>query len=313
MRRSLIAALLLVLVAGCSRAPGAYQPSDIQQQGVCDGVAQPAELTPLGPTADVTAAVVCGTTEKYVKGKGSWDFTVVRAVPAEKIPALVTALRLPDASGTADACTAMLVMVPGFVLTLADGSRIRPGVPGDGCHPRHEVLDALDVATSITTETRGTQVRSELEVTTNCGATAKSPAVWQSETIPGLAKLPPVPGSGSVSVCRYRGTPDQEGPLVAAGLQPAGVVAAGWPTAAQVGSLRCDTPDDVLDVPPVDWLMFLRTPTPPYRLDDAGGGVFALLELGGCGRLVDPVNGTAWSADLDVGTRLAALADHPVG
>lgn len=331
MRRWVMAVSVLLLAAGCAGvgaaggSPGNYQSADVQQQGSCDSVPAPATVSLIGASVTVTAAAVCSIEQQYVAHQGSWNFMVVRTVPTDKIPALVAALRLPDASGTAGACDASLITVPDFVLTLSDSSRIRLGLPGDGCHPRREAMAALAAATIEKSRTRGTQVRTESEITTNCGDGAKSPAIWQQSVSggdpntsagakdSGGAKVPTLPRTGSISVCRYRGTADQTGTLVATGLHPAAVVAARWPTASQIGPQHCATAGDVMSTPAVDWLMMQRAPQPPYVIDDPGSGLIAVLELGGCARLVDPVHGLVGSVDPSVIHRLAELADRPVG
>lgn len=213
-RRPLLFAMLLVLATGCASevGAGAHRATDQQQSGGCDGVAPPATLSLIGSSTNVTSAVVCADVEKYVPHQGSWTFAVVRQVPPARIPALVAGLTMPDEQATGDSCTAMLVVVPSFVLTLADGSRIRPRVPGDGCHPRRDALAALDVSTSypVKSQTRTTRVRSDLDVTTNCGSSAKSPAIWLDLTKTTQPAPISLPRSGSISVCRYRGTSDQE-------------------------------------------------------------------------------------------------------
>lgn len=258
MRRRWLLAVLLVLASGCaataSTASG-YRAADQQQSGQCDGVPRPATLSLIAKSANVTGAVACEDVEKYVQHQGLWNVTVVRQVPPAQIPALVAGLTLPDEPATGGACTAILIVVGSFVLTLADGSRIRPGVPGDGCHPRQAALAALDGLSGfpIKSQTRTVRVRTDLEVTTNCGSTAKSPAIWLDATKTEHARSIALPRTGSISVCRYRGTADQQGTLVAAGLRSSAAMLKLWPHAVDVSPSGCHVPPDVMQTPPMEW------------------------------------------------------------
>lgn len=138
-----IAVLMTVLLAGCASTPAAYVPADNQQGGTCDGVAGPPTLSLLPPDAVITDVVVCEVPWGPVSGDGGAEGGTVRRLAADRIPALHAALTLPDESGAGNTCTAIGIVVPAFTVTLADGSRLRPGIPGDGCHPRAEALAAL--------------------------------------------------------------------------------------------------------------------------------------------------------------------------
>lgn len=320
--RPLAHVLLAAVLAACA-APtagnigdaGGYQPRDEQQVDACDGIAAPARsgLKLLDPKAKVASAVVCGSITKYVAGHGFWSFSTVTSVLPSRIPALVAGLTQPDADRSADGgCTAMLITVPGFVLTLADGSRIRPGVPGDGCHPSREALAVISGAggNGRVRERRERQVITELEASSNCGSGAKSPAVWSDRGTPTPGRIPALPTSGSLSICRYHGTGDQEGSLTRVGFRTAAQVNVLMPTLSTTPPTGCDPKADPMQTPTGDWLMFYRAPKSPYRSDGAGSELVALLELSHCRRWVDPGKGLTGYANSAATAALAALADQ---
>lgn len=308
-----------LLVAGCaavsSDAASSYVPSDEQQQGSCDGVPAPKSLQLLPQPATVTAAALCIDTQKYVDGQGMWGFRQVLPLPAARIPAFVAGLTLPDVH-TGGACTAVLVTVPAFVVTLADGSRLRPGVPGDGCHPRMDALTAFGDPASIRprSESRTTQVLGDVQTRTDCGDGAKSPAIWMSASggSSGTGHAARLPSSGYVSICYYRATANQEGELTRAGSVPAEQLRVEWKALPNGTRSACPTNADPMTGPTVDWLMFLPTPKPPYRVGGSGSAPIALLELGGCHRLFGPATGLAGDVPAALAARFAALADQPV-
>jgi len=195
---------------------------------------------------------------------------------------------------------------------ISGGSRIRPGVPGDGCHPSREALAAVAAAgqNGPVREKRERQVITELEATSNCGSAAKSPAVWSDGGLPSTGRIPALPKSGSLSICRYHGTGDQEGSLTLVGFRSAAQVQALMPTLSATPPAGCDPKADPMQTPSGDWLMFYRAPKPPYRADGAGSELIALLELSHCRRWVEPGRGVAGYADAAGGAALAALADR---
>ena len=283
MRRILAAAaVVLFAAAGCatssSQATG-FQIRDSQQAATCDGVPAPAtgRLGLLRPDAEVVAAVICKPIAKYVAGQGIWRYSQVFSLPSAKIPELGAGLREPDVAAAPNrTCDARLVVEPDFVLTLADGSRIRPAVPGDGCHPQGDSLKAFDglPAARLVGETRTTQVFTDLEATSNCGPAAKSPAFWLSAAgkTPGLAAMPSLPAAGSVSICRYRADDSQFGTLSAAGIVAVPRARELWSVPSTARPSDCNPPADVMQGPAVDWLMVLPTPKPPYTGSDIGAG-----------------------------------------
>jgi len=99
---------------------------------------------------------MCVDTQKYVAGHGMWTYRQVLPLPAANIPALVAGLTKPDVKLGNDAVG---YVIPPFVVTLTDGTRLRPRLPSDGCHPSKEALTALDAGTTAPlTESRTKQV-----------------------------------------------------------------------------------------------------------------------------------------------------------
>lgn len=295
-----------------------YRAMDVQQQGTCDGMPVPKSLSLLPTSAHLTAAVMCVDTQKYVAGHGVWTYAQVLPLPPAKLPELFTGLTQPDVQKPDNGpCTANLVSIPAFVVTLSDGSRIRPGVPGDGCHPRQDALQAFGDPASIKprSETRTTQVLGDLETTSNCGDGAKSPAIWISMGQRGKGRAT-LPAAGSVSICFYHGVADQQGELTRVGVVPVEHLRPLWQKLPAGKVSACAPPADAMTVPPVDWLMFLPTPNPPYQYGTSVAGPIAppiaLLELGGCRRLLSVTDGLAGEVSSTLGKELAELANHRV-
>lgn len=318
------AAVLLITLAatGCASvtpAASGYQAKDQQQSGTCDGLPAPApgSLGLLDRSADVVGAVMCASERRYVQGQGIWNFVDLLPLPADRIPDLVSGLTQEDTAGDPNgACTAMSTLVPDFVLTLADGSRIRPGVPGDGCHPKTNSLAAFDVKPPIapSKSTRTQQVSTELEVTTGCGTGAKSPAIWMGGANSRSSGFPALPKSAAVSICRYHGTGDQQGVLVTAGIDASDAVEPLLSAVAKVSATPptgCAPTNDPMQSPTVDWLMIQPAPAPPYTGDSQTATPLALVELGVCHRLVSPQHGLAGYSIATAADRLAVLANRP--
>ncbi|MGS0685085.1 hypothetical protein ACVBEQ_08030 [Nakamurella sp. GG22] len=270
----------------------------------------PATLALLEETAALVSAVICVTGEECFPGEGSWAVTTVRELPPDRIPELTTGLRLPDLRRAGNACDLSMGVLPDFVVTLADGSRTRPAVAGDGCHARSDALTAFNdvAAMPVVATTRTTQVRTDIDVVAGCG-TGKSPAVWLGSSADGAARVT-LPTAGKVSVCRYRPTADQEGELAAAGTVPAADFARSWPAVSSTEPEGCAQPTDSMQTTPTDWVLLLQTPEPPYRLDQPAEEPIALIELGGCHRVVDPHEGLVGFVDPSAATEIAALADQ---
>lgn len=292
-----------------SPAPGAAQPD------TCDGVPAPSSWRLLSPSVTVVAAVVCVDRPKYITGRGFWNYRQVLRLPAAHIPALGAGLTKPDVKLGNDAvCDLVGIVIPPFVVTLADGTRLRPSLPSDGCHPSNEVLTALDAGTSVPlSQSRTKQVQGEVQTITNCGDGAKSPAIWisGSNLQAGAGGRPALPSAGSVSVCYYRTTGDQEGVLTRAGTVPVQQLETLWTKLPAGPSSTCPPTPDVMNSPSVDWLMFLPTPRPPYRLGESGASPIAVVELGGCRRLFG-LGVLGGDVPATLAGQLAALADRAV-
>jgi len=301
--------------SGTAPASATYPATDEGSPSSCDGVPAPTSWQLLPPSATVVAAVMCIDTQKYVAGQGMWTYRQVLPFPAAKIPALVAGLTELDKTRGDGPCTANLIFVPSFVVTLADGTRLRPRVPSDGCHPRQEALTALNTGTMAPiSESRTKQVLGEVQTITNCGDGAKSPAIWISASNgqAGKGGPPTLPSSGSVSVCYYRTTGDQQGELTRAGTVPVQQLRTLWTKLPAGTSSACPPTSDIMNSPAVDWLMFLPTPRPPYRFGDSGASPIALVELGGCRRLFGLGAGLAGDVPAALAAQLAALANQPV-
>ncbi len=304
-----------LLISGCARGSaggGGFRAVDQQQSEHCDGVPPPATLALLEETAAVVSAVICVTGEEYFPGEGSWAVSTVRELPPDRIPELATGLRLPDLRPAGNACDLSMGVLPDFVVTLADDSRSRPAVAGDGCHARSDALTAFNdvAAMPVVATTRTTQVRTDIDVVAGCGTGGKSPAVWLESSADGAARVT-LPTAGEVSVCRYRPTADQEGELAAAGTLPAAGFARSWPAVSSTEPEGCAQPIDSMQTPPTDWVLLLQTPEPPFRLDQPAEKPTALIELGGCHRVVDPHGGLVGFVDPSAATAIGALANKP--
>ena len=304
-------------------ARGGYQPLDQQQSAECDGMppVAPGDLRLLDPSATVTAAVVCADGYAHLPGRGQWQVRRVVDVPKASLPALVAAITAPDRAPSSGACDASLRIAPGLVLTLADGSRIRPGLPGDGCHVLETALHALESATAgpVRTTVPVSQQASEQEVTTGCSGEAKDPAIWLEAG--GSGQAPPasaagaLPASGQVALCLY--TPEDDtmvGDLVATGRVDTPDVAAALapvtatPPAGQAAG--CTSPHPAENSPATDWLTVLALPAPGP--DDVTPAPRLQVELGGCRRVIAGGSGTVVGyLDTDAAAALEALAYEP--
>ena len=115
-----------------------------------------------------------------------------------------------------------------------------------------------------------------------------------------------------MSICRYRGIEGGDGALVAVGVSEPG------PIGDAVAGITAQPPDGCVDTgdpttaEPTGFLLLQRTPAKPTP-DDMASNPLAVVELGGCRRVVDPTHGTIGYLNASAVDRLAALADHPVG
>lgn len=99
------------------------------------------------------AAVICEL-ETQQRPDGGQD-GVATERRADKVDALVTALRLPDEPRTEGPCTTEAVVFPWLALVDADGRWVRPDLPVDRCgKPRPEVREALGALPLTTVATR---------------------------------------------------------------------------------------------------------------------------------------------------------------
>lgn len=337
---ALVVALIIGATAGgwffrnadTAAAPGllsksSYVPRDQQQSESCDGLpaVDPADLRLLDPNASVRSGVMCVDSARLRPGDGRWTMRDVHEIPAAALPGLIEALTRPD-HDTDGACTMQLILVPGFVLTLEDGSRIRPGLPGDGCHVYSDVsFDALS-AGPVRTSTPVTQVETEQEVTTGCQPASKPPAVWldPTSTFPISVFTPIAPGAQQVSLCLYRpvvesGNDSADGSLIADGaLAATGAVSADDINAALADLSEAPSPQCAESLshgmsPDTDWIVAQPT---PLRVDGDQGDPAPLLviEADGCRRVIGgPTLALLGYLSPAGAATLAAAANEPIG
>ncbi len=159
----------------------------------------------LRPGVGAATAVVCDTTEKERPGDGVWLMAGERELTAAQATALAAALTVADVpADPAGVCDAMGVLVPDFALVLADGRTVRPGVPGDGCHPSRDVAAILAPTggSPVPMTTPIEQLRSQAMVDTGCDPASTpycGPVLVGGNGFAGSRPKPPV----SASVCRY--------------------------------------------------------------------------------------------------------------
>jgi len=300
--------------------PGNYQAWSTQTVP-CGGIPAVADTDQqlLRPGVGVASAVVCDTTEKERPGDGVWLMAGERELTAAQATALAAALTVADVpADPAGVCDAMGVLVPDFALVLADGRTVRPGVPGDGCHPSRDVAAILAPTggspVSMTTPIK--QLRSQAMVDTGCDP-ASTP-YWDPFSSGGTGSAgsrptPPV----SASVCRYSVAGDSPESLRAA------LVALGTPSrqklaaalrpliAAQVKpAAGCRSAESTFAHADTGWLTVV-TPVGNDSDGKSSSSVVLSVELGGCHRVL-AADGVGWIAPQQAVDALKALATEPV-
>ena len=311
MRRLVLAVLVAAFsmsAAGCSSEPGAldgYRARDSQQSLPCDGLpAVPADHLRLLPRdAKVVAATVCHTDFVMRPGQGRWQAIVTAEVRADHLPQLAAALTDQD-EPSGGVCSLSLMVLPSFTVTLADGTRLRPGVPGDGCHARPGIGDALATGGEPTIQYQRL-VDSQRGIDAGCDNTASQPAAWID-----VGDLPPAPQARRYSLCRYRTVvpDDKGGPLTAVGSATADQVSPLWTAASTSPRPGCTPSGRTFAAPAEGWMMITVPPAQPPKDADglAGATMVAVVELGGCYRIIGPAEELHY-ADAALVARLAAL------
>lgn len=311
--------------AGTVSAPGllsqgSYEPRDQQQSDSCDGLpaVEPTDLRLLDPQASVRSGVICLDSVRLRPGDGRWTMRDVHEIPVAALPGLIDALTMPD-HDRGGACTLQLILVPGFVLTLDDGTRIRPGLPGDGCHVNSEApFDALS-AGPVLTSVPVAQVSTELEVITGCQPESKPPADWldSPSSFPVSDFVPITPEAQQISLCLFSaGQSNDErqlasGPLVATGTVSANVVNEALAHLSEVPAAQCSDPPPRGTAAATAWL--LVQPQPQQAEDDPPAPLLAI-ETDACRRVVDAQKMTPLGYLSPAGAEaLAAAADQPAG
>jgi hypothetical protein len=289
----------------------------------CGGVpAVPdAEQQLLSPDVVVAGAAVCTTTEKQIPGDGVWLLAGERELTAVQTAALVDALTADNVPvDPAGVCDAMAILVPDFAVVLADGRTVRPGVPGDGCHPSRQVAAVLASAAESAGEptTKVRQLRTQAMVDAGCDPAA-SP-YWDPFSSGGTGAQggdrPQAPKTASV--CRYDATGDSPETRAAT------LTALGTPSAAKLKTAlnqvltaqvkpagACTSAEHSFDPAADGWLTVVTTPAEKEAADKGSMELVLSVELGGCHRVLAP-NGTGWFAPGPAVDALAALADERV-
>lgn len=173
-----------------------------QRVGAGDAAALPrlaADFTPV-------AAVICQL-ETQQRPDGGQD-RVATERRADKVDALVTALRLPDEPPTDGPCTTKAVIPPWLALVDADGRWVRPGLPVDRCgKPRPEVRAALGALPLTTVATRKVaELVSAEAVVAGCEQRWKDVIALQATSKPDTPRkaLPePFPAGRQIRLCVY--------------------------------------------------------------------------------------------------------------
>lgn len=315
MRRSrpmLVVGLVMMAVTAAGCGPSEYHALDTQQDLPCGGLpAVPVgDLRLLPENARVTAAVVCRQDVVIRPGSGQWEAITTSQVRADHLPQLVAALTDSDDRPGNGSCTAVMIVIPSFTLTLADGSKLRPGVPGNGCHPKTAVSDTL-VPDGTPKQVEYLRfVRSQQAIDAGCDSFASQPGAW----LP-TRGFPAAPKPTNFSLCRYRTVTaeDKAGPLTAIGKAPAAEVAALWTTAGTTPSSGCQPSGETFAAPPEGWMVIAPTPSTPADGTASevseSADIVAVVELGGCHRIVGPGLAGVHYADPGLVGRLAALTD----
>ena len=299
---------------------GDYQPWS-QQLVPCGGIdpVDNADQALLNPEVGVAGAVVCDTTEQPVDGDGVWLLAGERELAPAQVTALVEALTAENVPiDPAAMCTADYVSIPDFALVLDDGRVVRPGVPGDGCHPSRDAAAILAPTGDVVATTQVRQLRTQAMVDAGCDPAG--PTFWDPFSSGGTGaqgERPQAPTSGG-SVCLYESSGDSPENMSAE------LVALGTPAAADLTKALNDVLDAQVKPGPgcasaenaylpaeAGWLTVVA-PAADGEAEAKGSNEIVLsVELGGCHRVLSG-GGVGWFAPGPAVDALAALADEPV-
>ncbi|MTD17120.1 hypothetical protein GIS00_24595 [Nakamurella sp. YIM 132087] len=201
-------------------APFSFGPAD-----ACDGVPAPEERDRLRGDQTIVAAVVCTGETEWVPGRGIIAFERVEQFPAASLAGLAVAIRTPGVG-----CAASEPDFPELVLTLDDGSRIRPLVPDCATQP---LVDAFAAARPLHSRTPIARWASPEMVRAGCAGESSLPAAGNGPL--GEPTGIPAPTSGSFGVCSY----DLHGVLTGVGVVTSTELQAIWPTPGRSVSAQC--------------------------------------------------------------------------
>jgi hypothetical protein len=278
----------------------------------CDGADPVPDTTQqlLSPKAEVVGAVVCGSGNEPVDGDGLWLSAGHHELTAAQTAALVKALTVKNVKiDPAAMCTMQLIAVPDFTLVLADGSRVRPGVPGDGCHPSAAAADILATGADgpFTDHVRQTWTPAMMVAGCEPGGDSYDPFTGMIGT---TAERPATP-KGALSVCLFNSNITADNPAGVATLTSLGSTtraAVDLALDALVKPSKQCTSDDAAATPAAGWLTVI---VKPAKADGSSPSPTVYLELGGCHRVATP-DGLVGFAPASAVDALAAAASEKV-
>ncbi|GAA3199977.1 hypothetical protein ACFO1B_49810 [Dactylosporangium siamense] len=223
-RSAAIAALALILLAGCARPTEAGGPGPAASTDLHDAWTscakeladprpgpQPVELPRLPGDFAPVEVVVCAW-EIQTRADGGQDQVMLER-RGSKVDALTAALRLPDAPHTDGACDMMLRGVAWFAVLDAAGRWLRPGIAADACgQVRIEVQDAVNrlelrtVATTVLGE-----VKSAAAARSGCQQEWSDMVGAVTASGPTPMERPFEPPGRDMRLCLYTVPPSEQG------------------------------------------------------------------------------------------------------
>lgn len=289
----------LVLLAGCgTTAVDPVVQATPRVATSCTGEWQRADLERLPASAHVVGALLCWKESRVLPGRGEWTVRVEVRPRGDLVRQLDAALHEPEPPRPAMtvSCPAIAHLSPDLQVDLAEGTTARPALPHDYCgaplpHAAAvlEQMRADPAARVVPVE----QHRSAAAVAAGCGERWKDVLTGLGQVDGSGAPLPALSADAPVDVCEYD---IRDGDLA--------LVRSGETTARALGRLE-PAPRPATPCPPtVSGALALR-------LGPSDAAPTALVETGGCGRVVDPEGRSMGYLGADVVARLAALATTP--
>ncbi|MGN6331685.1 MAG: hypothetical protein ACTHOD_08530 [Motilibacteraceae bacterium] len=289
----------VALLAGCGTATGSPVAQTTPGRATsCTGQIGPdAGRGRLPASAHVVGALMCWQGSRLLPERGEWRVRLEARATGDLARHLDAALHEPDVPRAAGVgCPAIAYLTPDLQVDLADGTTARPALPQNGCGaPLPHVTAVLDRlrAASAARVVPVEQQRSAGAVAAGCVERWKDVLTGLGQVEGSGAPLPTLSGAAPVSVCAYDA---REGDLA--------LVRSGATTAGALGRLE-PTPRPATPCPAtVSGALELR-------LGPSHAAPTALVETGGCGRVVDPEGRSLGYLPAAVVARLAALAITP--